>query len=195
MTRRLLPLLAALLAVALAGCGGEDRVRSWRGLELELPRGWVVFEESPTLLGIADAPLGEDAGDPGDRTVAAQFTVEAGATPDDWRAFVEQEDGELEVDERIEVGGVPATRMVFAFTTNDIPMREMVVVIPSRELVVLMQPVPAQGETDAPEVFLEHRDEFDQILDSIVFGAPVSAQRVGGGAAPDTIGDVGMSAS
>ena len=52
-------------------------------------------------------------------------------------------------------------------------MVEMVVVVPSRSLTILLQPVPVRGQTDAPQVFLEARDQFDAILDSIRFGAPV----------------------
>lgn len=163
----------ALLLLAVTACSsGSGGRQEWRGLSLTLPDGWVRFEHSETLMGVANAPLGQEDGDPGERVVAAQFTYEPSASPDDWRQFVEEQDGTLETDERIVLDEIPATKLVFSYTTNRIPTREMVVVIPSRGMVVLMQPVPVRGQTDAPEIFLEHVEEFEAILASIEFGAP-----------------------
>jgi len=47
------------------------------------------------------------------------------------------------------------------------------VVIPSRAIVLLAQPVPAPGDEDAPEVFLEYLEDFLGVLESAEFGAPV----------------------
>lgn len=177
-TRRpLLPLILAAVAVLLAACSQDSGARaSWRGLEVSLPEGWGVFEEAPNHLGAANADLGPEAGDPGDRVVAMQFTHEPGsATADVWREWVEQEDGELESDTELTLDGVPATRLVFSHVTNGIPTREMVVTVPARQLYILAQPVPTLGSTDAPEVFLDHVDQFDQIVRSIDFGAPVES--------------------
>lgn len=161
----------ACLAV-LVGCSGASDTIEWRSLELRLPAGWEAFEQSETLLSVADAPLGEE-GDRGQRAVAVQFTHEPRTSPDHWRRFVDEQEGTLEVDERITVGGLPATRLVYRAELNGVPTREMVILVPAREVVILAQPVPEQGETDGPQRFLDHRDEFDAIIDSIRFGAPV----------------------
>ena len=89
-----------------------------------------------------------------------------------WREFVEEQDATLERDTTTEVGTLPATLIQYSFTTNGIPTRERVVVVASRDLVLLQQPVPMQGETEAPAWFDEHVDEFDALLESIRFGAP-----------------------
>jgi hypothetical protein len=49
----------------------------------------------------------------------------------------------------------------------------MVVLIPSRHIVVLAQPVPARGDTDAPDVFLRHIDTFVEVLETAEFGPPL----------------------
>lgn len=169
-------MLASLLALAVlaSACGSSaGGAQEWRGLDLVLPEGWEVFERRDNLLSAADAPQGEEPGDPGERTVVAQFVHDPSSSADDWRELVEAQDGTLEVDERIEVDGAPATRLVFTWDAYDIPTREMVVVLPSRSIVMLFQPAPRPGQTDGPEVFLEHRDEFEAIIRSIELGAPV----------------------
>lgn len=167
-------MLVLLVSVIVTACGGSGGHADWRGVEFDLPEGWVVFEETPFLLGVANGPLGEEEGDPGRRVVAAQFQFDrAASSASVWRDFVEQEGATLEEDEDLTLDGVPATRLVYSFTTNGIPTREMIVVIPARELYILMQPVPVAGQQDAPEIFLEHRDDFETILSSIDFGAPV----------------------
>lgn len=168
---------ALLLAVLLAACGGDGEVR-WRDLRLELPDGWVVFEEEDSRLSIANAPLGvgSDIEEIRDQDVVALFfTHEPDASPDAWRRLIEGVDGaELESDRRIDLGGVPATELVWsqAFGSGQ-PTREMVIVVPPRQVVVLAQPVPLPGDTDAPEVFDAHRDVIDGILGSVRWGAPV----------------------
>jgi hypothetical protein len=49
----------------------------------------------------------------------------------------------------------------------------MVVLIPSRGIEILAQPVPDPGDTDGPDVFLEHVDTFVEVVDGARFGAPV----------------------
>lgn len=169
--------LAVLLAVAFllvaAGCDrGGGPQRSWRDLTVTLPDGWSVFEDEPTRFSVADGTLGEE-GDRGTADVAAFFTHEPGSRPDAWRELVDGPlDGTLERDETLQVGGLPATRLVFRHESNGLPMREMVVLVPSRELVILMQPIVVRGERDGPDVFAAHLDEFDALLSSIRFGAP-----------------------
>lgn len=178
--RRRRPVTGALLATVLllaaaVACGGSGDTVSWGGLDLRLPEGWTVFEDGPTYLSVSDGELGEEEGDPGERQAAAFFTREPGTVPDDWRTFVTDVDGELETDRSIEVDGLPATQLVFSHTSNGVPLREMVVVVPSRDLVILMQPVVVQGQSDGREQFEAHRGEFEAILDGIDFGAPVDA--------------------
>lgn len=181
-------LAAVLVAVVLAtGCGGADGPeRSWRDLELTLPDGWVVFEDEPTRFSVADGPLGEDAGDRGRAEAAAFFTADADSRPDDWRELVAGTlEGTMEVDRSTEVGGLPATKLVFSHESNGVPMREMVVLIPSREIVILLQPVVTRDQQDGPAVFDAHLAEFEALLSSLRFGAPVSAS---GGARGDGVG-------
>lgn len=177
--------LVALLVLAstLVACGDDDRpdAVSWRNVTLDLPQDWYLVEETDDRLSIANEPLqlggdgGEDEIEPPAGDVVGMFlTYEPGTSPDDWRRFVEQQDAELETDDRLELDGeVPATRLVYSYTTGGVPTREMVVVIPSRSIVVLSMPVPGPDDEDAPEVFLEHIETFLSVLESAEFGAPV----------------------
>lgn len=174
MTRQV---LAAILVatLALAGCGGDSGVVSWRDLDLQVPDGWAVVNELPDTLYVADGAPGEDAGDPGDLQVGIQFQTEPGPSSDDWRALVAERGWTLERDEDIEVDGIPATLLEFSSDGSEgtPPTREQVVVVPSRDLVVLSQAVTVQGQEDGPEVFDAHVQDFEAIRDSIDFGAPV----------------------
>ena len=172
-------LVAVVLAALLAACGGDPGSVTWRDLTLELPEGWTVFEEADTRLSISNVALGPgEDGEPGEvpegDAVAMFFTHEPSTAPGDWRTYVEEQDATLESDEAIEIDEVPATRLVFSYETAGIPTREMVVVIPARQIVVLAQPVTAPGETDGPDIFLEYVDTFLEILHTIDWGAPVS---------------------
>lgn len=175
--------LVAVLAACgllLAACGGEPSSVRWRNVTFDVPDGWFVFEEADTRLSMSNADIGPEAirsanDVPDEDVVAIFFTYEPSASPDDWRRYAEQQGATVEVDEQIHLGeGVPATRLVFDYVTQDIPMREMVVVIPSRRIVALAQPVPRDGQQDGPEIFLDHRDRFDEILESAVFGPPLT---------------------
>ena len=166
-------------ALLLVACGGEPSSVTWRNVTFEIPDGWYVFEETDTRLSLSNADIGPEAirsadDVPDEDVVAIFFTYEPGVSPDDWRRYTEQQDATLEEDESIVLGdGVPATRLVFDYVTGTIPLREMVVVIPSRHIVALAQPVPRIGQEDGPEVFLEYRGEFDEILESASFGPPL----------------------
>ena len=173
-----LGLVVALLAACSDGSPQPDRVE-WRNLSIPLPDGWYLFEEAETRLSIGNEDLGaRPDGEPGERpegdVVAMFFTYEPLAVPEDWREFVEQQGAELETDVRLELEGeVPATQLVFSYTTDGTPTREMVVLIPSRGIVLLAQPIPGPGEDEAPQVFLEHLDTFVDVIEGIEFGAPV----------------------
>lgn len=173
-------MLVALLA--LVGCGGgDDGTVAWRDLTLEVPEGWVVFDEAETRLSLANAPLGPEVSEddrPTGDVVAMFFTHQPGVTPAAWREQIEASGAELEVDEATEVDGVPATRL--QFLTPGLPgaaeTRELVVVVPSREVELLAQPVPLPDSTDAPEVFDRAVERFDEVLGSVRWGAPVDVR-------------------
>lgn len=170
----------AVVALVLTACGQPDSV-TWRNVTVDVPDGWYVIEREDTRLSLANADIGPTEPDeparqqPEGPVVAMWFTYEPNTLPDDWRRYVEQQDATLESDDQIHLGGdeVPATRLVFSYTTNEIPTREMVVVIPSRAIVVLAQPVPRPGDNDAPDVFLDHIATFLEVLETAEFGAPV----------------------
>jgi hypothetical protein len=173
-------MLALLLGVALllAACGGDDGTVSWRDVTIDVPEGWTVFEDEDTRLSLGNQPLGQDVGEedrPEGDVVAMFFRHDPGVSPGDWRDHIEElEDSALESDDAIELDGeIPATRMVYSHVTNGLPMREMVVLIPSRGIEILAQPVPDPGDTDGPDVFLEHVDTFVEVVDGARFGAPV----------------------
>ncbi len=182
--RRSTLLLLIVLALAITACGGNQPSSvTWRNVTLPMPDGWYVFEEEDTRLSISNADIGPEAirtaeedpdVEPRTDVVAMFLTYEPRTVPGDWRDYAERQDATVESDEQIVLGGdVPATRIVFSYVTDGIPLREMVVVIPSRSIVVLAQPVPTFGQQDGPEVFLDHVDTFIEVLDGADFGAPV----------------------
>lgn len=177
--------LVFVLALVVTACGAGNQPSSvtWRNVTLQVPDGWYVFEEEDTRLSISNRDIGpaavrgveegEDV-DPPEDAVAMFFTFEPRTLPQDWREYAEQQDATVESDDQIQVGGeVPATRMVMNYVTDGIPLREMVVVIPSRNIVVLSQPVPVFRQQDGPEIFLDHVETFIEVLETAEFGAPV----------------------
>ncbi len=187
-------LLLVALAVLLSACGGGNQPSSvtWRNVTLDLPDGWYVFEEEDTRLSISNRDIGsgairssvdpdtdaeadgDDSAEPPTDVVAMFLTYEPRTVPADWRDYAEQQDATIESDEQILLGNdVPATRIVFSYVTEGVPLREMVVVIPSRNIVALAQPVPFAGQQDGPELFLDYIDTFIDVLDTAEFGAPV----------------------
>lgn len=178
----LLVLLTAVL-VACTGSAGGAGPMAWRDLDLVVPDGWQVLDQRGDLLLLANRDLRADdieatpslVEDPqANDAVAVQFTTDP-SNPDAWRDLVEAEGGEVESDQSIQLDGIPATAITFNWVSNDVPTREQVVIVPSRELVILLQPVPVQGQQTGPEVYLRHTDEFQAILDSLDFGAPEDA--------------------
>lgn len=171
-------LVASLvLALLLVACGDGGTV-TWRDLTIDLPEGWVVFDEEPTRLGIANERLGADLEEdewPEGRVLAMFFHHEPGIRPDDWREYIaERDEAELESDTAIELDGeIPATQLIYRTEGNGTPTREMVVVVPARELEILAQPVPRPDEADAQDFFLENLQTFLDVIESARFGAPV----------------------
>jgi len=179
--RTVLTALGLLVVTAMsAACSpGQPSEVTWRNITFQVPDGWHVFEEEQTRLSLANADIGPEAirsadDVPDEDLVAIFFTFEPTTQPADWREYTEAQGATVEVDEAIQLGdGVPATRIQFDYVTGGIPLREMVVLIPSRGVVALAQPVPRPGQQDGPEVFLEFREVFDEILESASFGPPL----------------------
>lgn len=175
--------LVATLVVALAACSAPTTsgTIAWRDLDVTLPADWNAYQTRADLLSASDGDLGAELSldeatsiDPQTNDVVGlQFTHEPRTTADDWRTLVTSRGGTIEVDQRTDVGGLPATSLVFSWVTNGVPTRERVVFVPSREIVMLFQPVPVQGQTSAPQVYLQQADDFEAILSSIEFGAPL----------------------
>ncbi len=174
MTRRFAAALAAVLVVSCAACGGDESAVAWRDLDLRLPDGWTVVDEQPGAVYLADGAPGEEPGDPGDLEVGVQISHEVDASGQAWRDLVAERGGDLERDESITVDDLPATLLEFSFpgSGDDVPTREQVVLVPSRDVVILSQAVTVQGQQDGPEVFDAHVEEFDTLRESIDFGAP-----------------------
>lgn len=174
-TRSLRSAATLALAALLVSCPSDSSVR-WRDVTLEVPDGWVVAEQGEDRLSLATAPFGEDT-PPEDLEAALFLTREPGASVVDWRQLIEGIHGEVEEDRQRTVGGAPATELVFRHDGNGTPLREMAVVVPARQLVILAQPVVARGEQDGPARFDRHRATFDAVLGSIRFGAPTDRTR------------------
>lgn len=144
--------------------GGEVR---WRELTLDVPDGWVVAERDDQKLSIANADFGP--GQAEELEAAVFLTHEPGASIDAWRGLVAEREGRVESDRPIEVGGVPANRLIFRHDANGTPVREMVVVVPSRDLVMLFQPVVLRGSVEGPATFERYRDAFEGVLGTLRF--------------------------
>lgn len=177
--------LAVVLLVCLGvvACGGDPDpqpdVIEWRNITMDVPDGWWLIERSDTHLTLSNANLAvereadEPFDPPEEGVVRLALTFEPGTQPDDWRRFVEQQDATLESDARLTLGErTPATQLLFSYTTNNIATREMVVLIPSRQVVALAQPVPGP-DGNAPEIFLDHIETFLEVLETAEFGPPV----------------------
>jgi hypothetical protein len=176
--RVLLGILAG--AVLLAGCGGDDGALVWRNITVDLPDGWVVFERTATTLSVANVELGpmadgEERPAPEGDVVAMFFSYEPNTLPRDWLELLEANGATIEAEQqRVLTGDVPATQLVYRLTDEFTDLREMVVLIPSRGIVILAQPVPLAGDPTGPDVFLEYIDTFLEIIDTLTFGAPVT---------------------
>lgn len=173
-------LLTVMFSVALlAGCGSDEGPVVWRNITVDLPEGWVVFERTDTTLSIANVLLGpQDGGDarnaPAGDVVAMFFSYEPDTLPRDWLTFLAANDAVIETEQqRMLTGDIPATQLVYRLTDEVTDTREMVVLIPSRNVVILAQPVPLAGDPSGPDVFLRYIDTFLTVIDTLTFGAPV----------------------
>ena len=174
-------LCLGVLGLALSACSsGQPSTVTWRNVELELPDGWYLFEEEEDRLSISnqDIGIGDVVGTPADwpdgDVVAMFFTYEPETLPDDWRELLARLDAEIETDASLVLqGDVPATQLIYRYETEGVLTREMVVVIPSRSIVLLAQPVPTPADDDVSDVFLAYLDEMMRVLESATFGAPV----------------------
>jgi hypothetical protein len=159
-------MLGALLLVASA-CGASTELR-WASVRAELPVGWEVIRSTDSQLLLADHIAAD-----GERGVLITFLRAPGTLPDDWRSTVTERGALLESDEPVLVAGdVPATQLILRDTVDGIPLREALLVIPSRELVVAITPRLEPGDTDGPELLLESLDGVRGFLDGIQLAIP-----------------------
>lgn len=167
-------LVASAVVVA---CGGQPSEANWRNMDIPIPQGWFVFEETDDRFSISNVDLASfaETGEfPDSDVVAMFFTHESATLPGDWRSLLSVRDADLETDDRLTLSDeIPATRLIYHFISADVPTREMVVLIPSREVVVLAQPVPRPGQTTGPEIFVENLEVFMDVIEGIAFGRPV----------------------
>ena len=168
-TRRPLVRALALLLVPvlLAACGGPERV-DWPGLRFDLPDGWERIEDGTDRLVLAD-----HLADEGERGVLVTFLRVPGTLPDDWRERVAERGALLESDEGIMIAGdVPATQLVLLDAPGGTPVREVILVVASRGLVIAISPRVVAGEQDGPELLLESLDGVRDLLDVIELAPP-----------------------
>ncbi len=156
-----------LVPVLLSACGGLERV-DWPGLRFELPAGWERIEDGADRLVLADH-LAAD----GERGVLVTFLRVPGTLPDDWRARIADRGALLESDEGIMIAGdVPATQLVLLDDPGGTPVREVVLVVASRGLVISVAPRVVAGDQDGPELLLASLDGVRGLLDGIELAPP-----------------------
>lgn len=158
-----------LTAVLIAACSGSSAV-SWPGASFELPNGWEVLEETPARLILADHLRAE-----GERGVLVTFVRAAGTLPNEWRRSVAERGATLEMDLPVLIAGdVPATQLILLDVVNGIPLREALLVVPSRGLVIAITPRLEPGDEDGPDVLLASLDAVREFLDGVRLSAPAS---------------------
>jgi hypothetical protein len=157
-----------LLPLVLAACSGSSEV-NWPGVRFQLPDGWEVVGQTSDRLVLADHLVEE-----GGRGVLVTFLRVPGTLPDDWRDVVAARGAELESDEGVLISGdVPATQLVLRDTVDGIPVREVLLVVASRGLVIAVTPRVRQGETDGPDLLLASLDAVRGLLDEVELAPPV----------------------
>ena len=152
----------ASLALALVACGGPDAV-AWDVVRLDPPESWEVVAQEPDRLVLADHLAAE-----GQRGVTVTFLRVPDALPDAWRARVADRGAELEADTPVRIAGdVPATQLVLRDEVDGVPVREVLLVVPSRGLVIAVTPRIVMGEQDGPQLLLDRLDGVRTVLDGM----------------------------
>jgi hypothetical protein len=160
--RRRLVAAVVGLALALVGCGGSGAV-AWDVVRLDLPAGWEVLDAAPDRLVLADHLATE-----GERGVTVTFLRVPDPVPDAWRARVADRGAELEAGMGVRIAGdVPATQLVLRDQVDGVPVREVLLVVPSRGLVIAVTPRLAPEDRDGPELLLERLDGVRTVLDGM----------------------------
>ena len=161
--RRIQGLIALFLVpVLLVACAGPERV-DWPGARFTLPEGWEVIAQDQQRLVVADHLSAEQ-----DRGVLVTFVRVPGTLPDDWRQRVDERGALLESDSGVLIAGdVPATQLVLLDEVDGTPVREVLLVVASRELVISITPRVPPGDQDGPRVLLDGLDAVRGLLDTI----------------------------
>jgi hypothetical protein len=95
-------------------------------------------------------------------------------TPYDWRDTIAARGALLESDEAVMISGdVPATQLVLLDTVDGTPVREVLLVVASRGLVIAVIPRVRAGDQDGPELLLESLDAVRGLLDEVELAPPV----------------------
>ena len=159
--------LLAVAALLVAACSGSDRI-DWPGARFDLPEGWELVAQEPDRLVLADHLVAE-----GERGVLVTFLRVPGTLPDDWRTRVSERGATLESDEAVLVAGdVPATQLILLDDRDGTPVREAILVVASRGLVIAITPRVEPGEQDGPELLLESLDGVRAVLDGVELALP-----------------------
>lgn len=163
--RRVVALM--LVGATLVACAGPERVE-WPGVRFDLPTGWEVIASEPGRLVVADHLAAESG-----RGVLVTFLRAPGTLPDDWRTLIAERGATLESDSGVLIAGdVPATQFVLLDVVDGTPVREVLLVVASRELVIAITPRLAPGDTDGPELLLASLDGVREILATVELAPP-----------------------
>jgi hypothetical protein len=168
--RPLRRVLALLLApIVLVACGGSDRIE-WTGARIDLPVGWEVVSSGADRLVLAD-----HLGSEGERGVQVTFLRIPGTLPAEWRQRVAERGATLESDSAVLIAGdVPATQLVLLDEIEGTPIREVILVVASRGLIIAITPSLEPGDQDGPRVLLDSLDGVRELLDTIELAPPPS---------------------
>jgi len=154
--------VTTLVAAAVAACGTDASV-AWDVVRLELPDGWELVALERDRLVLADHVAAEV-----DRGVLVTFLRTSDVAPDVWRERVAARGAELESDTGVRIAGdVPATQLVLLDVVDGVRLREVLLVVPSRGLVIAVTPRTAPGEQEGPELLLERLDAVRTVLDGM----------------------------
>lgn len=160
-------LLAAVAPLVLVACGGPEAIE-WPGVRAELPAGWEILAQDRDRLVLADHLAAA-----GERGVLVTFLRVPGTLPDDWRARIAERGATVESDLGVLIAGdVPATQFLFTDVVDGTPVREALLVVASRGLVISVVPRLEPGEQDGPELLLGSLDAVRDLLDTVELAPP-----------------------